>query len=365
MSLEIRHDVVFTLRLTERPMPTGSNDSDVLLDWLLDSMGLVVRRTGTDESGALHRIMMDSFLESPLRGWDSKELGDITGISNTAIHHQVRKLRQSGLVAAQVDGKWHRYVLRGGSMEAAAMMVESQAKVILGLRLSELAGIVEASETRMAIDAEEDDHPLTIRIAEPGPIDDGDTRSALVRDLGLAGESKRVGESLAREVLVELCSNHNPITMLALSERLSESRGRVSTVLERMRAAQIIERAPMVDRLPQDVYAGLTRQHDARGADWLMARGGLGRLQESVSGALIEGVSQGSLSIDSVRGILEPVALEDQRILLNQLGGRTPYGYRVAGADGESVSIRVMRQADRTLRRIRTVAKRLDDSLAN
>ena len=96
-----------------------------------------------------------------------------------------------------------------------------------------------------------------------------------------------------------------------------------------------------------------------------MARGGLGRLQESVSGALIEGVSQGSLSIDSVREILDPVAVEDQRILLNQLGGRTPYGYRVAGADGESVSIRVMRKADRTLRRIRTVAKRLYDSLAN
>ena len=356
---------MFTLRLNERPMPTGSNDSDVLLDWLLDSMGLVVRRSVTDESGALHRIMMDSFLESPLRGWDSKDLGDLTGISNTAIHHQVRKLRQSGLVAAQVDGKWHRYVLRGGSMEAAATLVESQAKAILGLRLSELAGMVEASETRMAIDAEDEDHPLTIRIAEPGPIDDGDTTSALVADLGLAGESKRAGESLAREILVELCSNHTPITLMALSERLSESRGRVSTVLERMRAAQVIERAPMVDRLPQDVFAGLTRQHDARGPDWLMTRGGLGRLEESVSGALIEGVSQGSLSIDSVREILEHVAVEDQRILLNQLGGRTPYGYRVAGADGESVSIRVMRKADRTLRRIRTVAKRLDDSLAN
>ena len=119
---------MFTLRLNERPMPTGSNDSDVLLDWLLDSMGLVVRRSVTDESGALHRIMMDSFLESPLRGWDSKDLGDLTGISNTAIHHQVRKLRQSGLVAAQVDGKWHRYVLRGGSMEAAVTLLGSQAK---------------------------------------------------------------------------------------------------------------------------------------------------------------------------------------------------------------------------------------------
>ena len=35
---------MFSLRLVERPMPTGSRDPDVLLDWLLDSMGLVRRR---------------------------------------------------------------------------------------------------------------------------------------------------------------------------------------------------------------------------------------------------------------------------------------------------------------------------------
>ena len=85
-------------------MPTGSRDTGVLLDWLLDSMGLV-RRSGGDETGALHRIMRDAFLPEPLRGWDSKELGDQTGLSNTGIHHQITKLRECGLVTAQVDGK--------------------------------------------------------------------------------------------------------------------------------------------------------------------------------------------------------------------------------------------------------------------
>ena len=362
MSLGIRADPVFSLRIVELPMPTGSKDTGVLLDWLLDSMGLV-RRSGGDESGALHRIMREAFLTEPLRGWDSKELGDQTGLSNTGIHHQMVKLRECGLVAAQVDGKWHRHVLRGGSMAAAISLVEAQAVAVLGLRASELGEMVEASETRMAIEAEQEDTPFSIRISEPGPVESDGRASALVSDLGLAGDSQRPGSELARDILAELCSSHQPITLLALSERLSESRGRVSTVVDRMRAAAIVERAPMVDRIPQDAFSGIVRQFDARGEEWLMTRGGLGRLEEQVSKPLIEGAKSGSLDIDGVREALVPVPLEDQRILLNTLGGRLAYGYRIAGADGGSVSRSVMRRAERTLRRLRTVAQRLDESL--
>jgi hypothetical protein len=362
LSLGIRADPVFSLRIVELPMPTGSKDTGVLLDWLLDSMGLV-RRSGGDESGALHRIMREAFLTEPLRGWDSKELGDQTGLSNTGIHHQMVKLRECGLVAAQVDGKWHRHVLRGGSMAAAISLVEAQAVAVLGLRASELGEMVEASETRMAIEAEQEETPFSIRISEPGPVESDGRASALVSDLGLAGDSQRPGSELARDILAELCSSHQPITLLALSERLSESRGRVSTVVDRMRAAAIVERAPMVDRIPQDAFAGIVRQFDARGEEWLMTRGGLGRLEEQVSKPLIEGAKSGSLDIDGVREALVPVPLEDQRILLNTLGGRLAYGYRIAGADGGSVSRSVMRRAERTLRRLRTVAQRLDESL--
>ena len=362
MSLGIRADPVFSLRIVELPMPTGSKDTGVLLDWLLDSMGLV-RRSGGDRSGALHRIMREAFLTEPLRGWDSKELGDQTGLSNTGIHHQMVKLRECGLVAAQVDGKWHRHVLRGGSMAAAISLVEAQAVAVLGLRVSELGEMVEASETRMAIDADEEETPFSIRISEPGPVESDGRASALVSDLGLAGDSQRPGSELARDILAELCWSHQPITLLALSERLSESRGRVSTVVDRMRAAAIVERAPMVDRIPQDAFVGIVRQFDARGEEWLMTRGGLGRLEEQVSKPLIEGARNGSLDIDGVREALTSVPLEGQRILLNTLGGRLAYGYRIAGEDGGSVSRRVMRRAERTLRRLRTVAQRLDESL--
>ncbi len=351
---------MFSLRITERPMPTGSKDVGVLLDWLLDSMGLV-RRSGGDETGALHRIMREAFLPEPLRGWDSKQLGDQTGLSKTGIHHQMTKLRECGLVTAQVDGKWHRHVLRGGSMASAVTMVESQAIAILRLRLSELSQMIDTSETRMAIEAEDDAVPFSIRIAEPGPSEEDDRPSSLANDLGIAGDSQQPGNRLPRDLLVELCSSHQPITILALSERFSESRGRISTVVDRMRSAGLVERAPMTDRIALDIFAGLARQFDARGEDWLMSRGGLGRLEETVSVALVAGARGGELGIEKVRDILSPVPLADQRVLLNTLGGRMPYGFRISGADGSTVSTRVMRKAEQTLRRIRTVASRLDE----
>ena len=114
--------------------------------------------------------------------------------------------------------------------------------------------------------------------------------------------------------------------------------------MDRMRAAAIVERAPMVDRIPQDAFAGIVRQFDARGEEWLMTRGGLGRLEEQVSKPLIEGARVDHWDIDGVREAPSPVPLEDQRILLNTLGGRLAYGYRIAGADGGSVSRSVMRR---------------------
>jgi hypothetical protein len=154
------------------------------------------------------------------------------------------------------------------------------------------------------------------------------------------------------------------VTLIALSESLSDSRGRVNTIVERMRSSGILERVPMLDRIPQDVFSGLMRQHDARGEGWLMTKGGLGRLDESVSKGLVEGVVEGSLDIDAVRSILSAVPSEDQRILLNTLGGRMPFGFRLAASDHKGVSERVLRLADRTIRRIETVAERLEGALA-
>ncbi len=349
-------------------MPTGSRDSDVLIDWLLESMGLVRRRgagsDGDDYSGTLHRIVRDALLSDPLRGWDSKELGDETGLSNTGIHHQMSKLRECGLVSTSVDGKWHRHILRGGSMSSATRLIGVQAKEVLAIQMAGLSTTITESESRMEVEAEGDGPPFSIRISEPGPMNKGTGRiDMLVDELGLSGESPRADDRIASKLLSSISSSDQPITILALSERISETRGRVKTVIERMRAAGMVERVPMLDRIPQDIFTGLMRQLDARGEEWLLSRGGLGRLDEGVSKQLVQGAKVGSLDTEGVRAILKPVEIADQRILLNTIGGRMPLGFRIAGKDHRAVSERVIRKAERAIRRINTVAERLDQSL--
>jgi predicted transcriptional regulator len=186
----------------------------------------------------------------------------------------------------------------------------------------------------------------------------------LVIDFGFAGDRLKAGDDVARAVFLELAASNSPLTLQTLADRTDDSRARAQRVVERLRAAGIVDRVAMRDRIAMDVYSGLMRQHAARGEDWLMGRGGLGRLDEDVSKALISGVRKKNLNIEKVEKILGPVPIDAQRLLLNTLGGRMPYGYRIAGKDAEEVGERVMTRIERTLRRMRTVARRLDDSLA-
>ena len=134
-------------------------------------------------------------------------------------------------------------------------------------------------------------------------------------------------------------------------------------VLERLLEMSIIERVAMPDRIAQDVYLGLMRQFDARGEEWLVTRGGLGRLEPRITKKIISGIKKKDLSIEKIQKILEDVEIENQKLLLNTLGGRMPYGFRIAGKDGDQVRERVLNRLDRTIRRLITVANRIDDSL--
>ncbi len=362
MSLGICDCAMFSIRLNERPMPTGSRDPDVLLEWILDSLGLLPRK---NEHGTLQKLMIDAFLVDPLRGWDSDSLGEATGMSNTALHLQIRKLTQAGLITNKTKGKRHFHVLRGGSMASSVSMSLALATTTLGIRMSEVSQLVEESETRMEAPAEEDEILLSLKISEAGPRDDDeDAISSLAFDLGLSGDSFESG-ILARNVLTELCKSHHPITLMALSERVSESRGRVNTAVMRMRGAGLVEATPMIQRLSQDIFVGLNRQFSARGADWIMGRGGLSRIDDDVSAPLIRGLENGSLGMAEVEKALSSVPLDKQRVLLNLLGGRMPFGFRIAGRDGKALTERVSRLAERAMRRIGTVSVRLDEALSD
>ena len=60
---------------------------------------------------------------------------------------------------------------------------------------------------------------------------------------------------------------------------------------------------------------------------------------------------------------MSPVPLEEKRVLLNTIGGRMPFGYRMAGRNVDEVAERVMRRLDRTLSRLITIADRLAECL--
>ena len=359
---------MFRLRLVELPMPTGSKDTQVLLEWLIDSLSLVRRKSESwninDEPSALHRMFTGSLLIDPLRGWNTKELGDSCGLSQTAMHNQMLRLRESGLVSSELKGRWHIHVLRGGSMTTAVELLGVQARKILEIRLAELSNLIVHSDERMLTEAEDEERKFKIKIAEPSATIEGKDRiDSLVEDLGLNGERGKSDDDLAKKITIELSQSHRAITLLVLAERLDETRSRVQRVLERLLEMSIIERVAMPDRIAQDVYLGLMRQFDARGQEWLVTRGGLGRLEPRITKKIISGIKKKELSIDKIQKILEDVEIENQKLLLNTLGGRMPYGFRIAGKDGDEVRERVLNRLDRTIRRLITVANRIDDSL--
>lgn len=359
---------VIRLDLLEKSMPTGSKNSDVLLGWILDSLGLVKRKIESwgeeEEFGALHRIMSEALLLEPLKGWDIKTLGDVCGLSQTGMHHQMLKLRESGLISSENYGRWHIYVLRGGTITSAINLMAVQAKEIIELRLLELSSHIKDSEKRMEIPSESIENNFKIRISEPSAIKiEEDKIDVLLDDLGLNGDRAKVKDDLAKRVFKELAESSNPITILSLSDRFSESRSRIRRTIDRFRNSNIIERVPMLDRIAQDIYIGMTRQYEARGEEWLFTRGGFGRINEEIAIELIDGIKNKNLDSDKVQQIILPLSIERQKILLNTLGGRMPYGYRIKGRNGEEMKENVMRSVDRTLLRLKTVAERLEKSI--
>ncbi|MCS5532476.1 MAG: MarR family transcriptional regulator [Candidatus Poseidoniales archaeon] len=359
---------MFRIRLVEQPMPTGSKDPDVLLAWLLDSMGLVRSRTEgatvDEEQGAIHRMVRHTLLEEPLKGWDNAAISEFSGLSQTGVHNQMHKLREVGLISSRLEGRWHVNVLRGGSMASAVELIAVQTRAIAVMRLAELGDAISDSESRMVEAGEDESQVFRIYIAEPGPTpEDSDRLDCLLSDLGITGDRVKKGDTVTRQVFDELASSERPLTLQTLADRTEETRSRAQRVVERLRQAGIVDRVAMRDRIAMDVYAGLMRQYSARGEEWLMGRGGLGRLDEDISTALIKGVRKDKMSIEKVEEILATVSIDAQRLLLNTLGGRMPYGYRIAGKNGADIAERVIINIDRTLRRWKTVAQRLDEAV--
>ncbi len=362
--LDQAHNVL-KVRCIERALPAGSQDSQVLLGWILDSLGLIRSRpdgnSASDEQSGIQKIMGKCFLYDSTKGWTSDEISNVTGISPTGVHHHLVKLRDCGIISdLNIDGK-RSYIVTGGSFYNAAELIKVNALTVAKQRLRVLSeSIVESSE-RMLVDAEKESVPFMLDIVNLGPSNlDQDELQKLAVDLGFGGDRAREGDDLHFDLIRILIDSKRPVEISQLMEKTGGSRARVGRVLDRLRSAGLVERAVVESRLTLDIFTGVTRQFKSRGIDWLLNRGGISRLPESSRVSLTKMLESNSLTIEGLQTCIKPVSISKRRILINTLGGRTPLGYRVTGSTGEEVTRSMIMGLDRVLSRISTISGRLD-----
>lgn len=358
---------MFVLRLQEHSVPVGSDDPDILLAWILDTMGLVRRKNYAEEvvstRGSIHGLMRDYLLADPLRGWDSQSMIDASGISSTALHHQLVKLRSCGLLATVTEGRWKRHVIRNGSLSAAIELISAQAEIILKQRMSILDDVISSSETRMINDPLQlggEDIPFRIIISEQGPIQNQISLKSLLRDFGFTGDRGKEEDDLCLEIFTLLASGEIPLTTDFLMNETNESRTRVLGILERFRSALLVERVLLEDRISHNLFIGLTHQWAQRGEKWIRGRGGLGRIEQQVADRIVSDLKQEKLTTERISEHLNGIETKVKCLLVNTLGGRVPYGYRLTGKDADAIVSRLLSRVQRILERLRMISKKYD-----
>ena len=135
--------------------------------------------------------------------------------------------------------------------------------------------------------------------------------------------------------------------------------------MERFRNSGMVERVPRTDRLGVSLWTAMTTQHQRRGEDWMLKKGGFQRiLSAKQQSNLLMKLKKGKLSVDDVVGEMKSVEPQQQMLLLNLLGGRLPLGHRMNGEDAAQVMRNVQDSLDRVLRRMRRVAEMLESELS-
>jgi len=364
---------MLNIRLAEQPAPAGSRDVDQLVGWLLDTLEFV-RRSGDEWTGdgvhsPIHRILCEFMLANPGEGWDAQTLGDELGLSPTAIQYQLSKLNECGLTAAVNRDGWRVHHLRNGSLSNAVEIMATEARLVLAQRLRCLDEWMTESDTRMSISAsKKDEASFHIQIRGRTPLAKGqDEMDAFLVDLGLLGDRVRRpadgSPPLGRLMFEHLLNSHAPLSLDEALENWGTTRPRLTRTLDRFRAAGLVERIPRLDRLPVTLWSALHSQHDRRGSDWLLKKGGLSRIDEKVAKKIVKALNNGSFNVETCEKVLTPIPPEEQMVLLNLLGGKLPIGWRLCGAKASQVGERVLTKSDRTFRRIKRVAETLEKAI--
>ncbi len=186
-------------------------------------------------------------------------------------------------------------------------------------------------------------------------------------DFGLLGDrpgDEILSDSISEQLFTLLLNSGNPISLDDAHEQFGGQKARLGRILERFRACGLVERIPRKDRLASALWSAMVTQHQRRGEDWLLKKGGFMRLiPEKNHNSLLQPLAKGKLTIEEVQGAMQNISASDQMLLLNLLGGRLPLGYRLIGSSITDSKQNITARLDRLLRRILRVGAMIEDVL--
>ena len=163
-----------------------------------------------------------------------------------------------------------------------------------------------------------------------------------------------------------MMSRDEPLSLDEAAEILGGQKARIGRILERFRSSGMVERIPRTDRLSVALWNAMATQHQRRGEDWMLKKGGFQRiLNAKQQSKILMALKKGKLSIEDVDKEMKNIDPQQQMLLLNLLGGRLPLGHRMNGEDSAQVKRNVQDSLDRVLRRMRRVAEMLESELSS
>ncbi|MDG1558144.1 MAG: helix-turn-helix domain-containing protein [Candidatus Poseidoniaceae archaeon] len=360
---------MFSVRIQEVPLPTTERDIDGLVAWFIETLCLVRKRgeatADLGRAGPVHRLLRDFLFAQPTSSWDAQMLADELALTPASLNHHLARLVESGLVGYTNEGKgWRRYYLRGGSLSNAIEFFSVQTQTIVRQRLALIGTLWTREPLRMALEVPESDPPLlSLGVVEVRPVrgEDENQLSQWMGDFGLLGErpgKEANATSISVQLFEILLARGAPLSLDEAAELVDGPKARLGRILERFRSSGAVERVPRIDRLSIALWTAMLAQHQRRGEDWMLKKGGFQRLlgtkQQS---SLLSKLKKGKLTVEDVDDAMKSVEAAEQMLLLNLLGGRLPMGHRMSGEGPEETAKRVTERLDRVLRRMRRVGE--------
>ena len=217
--------------------------------------------------------------------------------------------------------------------------------------------------------AEESQLPLNLSIVDyRSTQEDASDLTQWMADFGLLGDrpgNEILHNSVSEQLFNLLLNSGTPVSLDDVHEQFGGQKARLGRILERFRACGFVERIPRTDRLASALWSAMMTQHQRRGEDWLLKKGGFMRIiPENTHASLLQPLAKGKLTVEDVQQAMENIDASEQMLLLNLLGGRLPLGYRLVGHTLEDCQQIMTTRFDRILRRIRRVGAMIEEVLS-